>query len=131
MTTSVLDTSALLARLNRETDADVVEAWLDRGGAAVSALSVQELAKKIVERDGTRADADETVDDLGLVVHDLTRELGLDAGAMAAVPKPKGLSDGDRAFLAQARHLGVSAVTADRPWAEIAGGVGVHVELIR
>ena len=131
MSMAVFDTSALLAHLNRETGADVVEAWLDRGGAAVSALTVQELAKKIVERGGTRGDADETVDDLGLAVHDLTRELGLDAGAMVAATKPKGLSEGDRACLALARHLDVPAVTADRPWAEIADGVGVRVELIR
>ena len=50
---------------------------------------------------------------------------------MVAMTKPKGLSDGDRACLAPARHLGVPAVTADRPWAEIAGGVGVHMDLIR
>ena len=46
MTAAVLDTSALLAHLNRETGADVVEAWLDRGGSAISALSVQELTKR-------------------------------------------------------------------------------------
>ena len=60
MTTAVFDTSALLAHLNRETGAEVVEAWLDRGGSAVSALTVQELTK-IAERGGTREDADVTV----------------------------------------------------------------------
>ena len=85
MTTAVFDTSALLAHLNRETGAEVVEAWLDRGGSAVSALSVQELTKKIAERGGTREDADVTVDDLGLAVHDVTRDLGLDAGAMVSM----------------------------------------------
>ena len=131
MTTAVFDTSALLAHLNRETGAEVVEAWLDRGGSAVSALTVQELTKKIAERGGTREDADVTVDDLGLAVHHLTRDLGLDAGAMVTVTKPKGLSEGDRACLALARHLEVPAVTADRPWADVAGEVGVRVELIR
>ena len=72
-----------------------------------------------------------TVDDLGLVVHDVTRDLGLDAGAMVSMTKPKGLSEGDRACLALARHLGMPAVTADRPWAEVADEGGVRVELIR
>lgn len=131
MTMAVFDTSALLAHLNREAGAEVVEAWLDRGGSAVSALTVQELTKKIVERGGTREDADVTVDDLGLAVHDVTRDLGLDAGAMVTATKPKVPSEGDRACLALARHLEVPAVTADRPWADVADEVGVRVELIR
>ena len=48
-----------------------------------------------------------------------------------SMTKPKGLSEGDRACLAPARHLEVPAVTADRPWAGIVGEVGVRVELIR
>ena len=64
-------------------------------------------------------------------MHDLTPDLALDAGAMIAHTRPYGLSHGDRACLALARHLDVPAVTADRPWAGIADEVGVRVELIR
>ena len=115
MSTAVFDTLALLAHLNRETGAEVVEAWLGRGGSAVSALTVQELTKTIAECGGTREDADVTIDDLGLAVHDVTRDLRLDAGAMVTVTKPKGLSEGDWACLALARHRELPAVTAD--WA--------------
>ena len=91
MTAAVFDTSALLAHLNRETGAEVVEAWLDRGG---SALAVQELTKTIAERGGTREDADVTVDDLGLAVHDVTRDLALDAGAMGEHDEAEGSERG-------------------------------------
>jgi PIN domain nuclease of toxin-antitoxin system len=104
--------------------------WLDRGAAA-SALIAQELAKKTVERGGTRDDAARMLDDLGLDVRDLTLPLALEAGAMVTVTRPKRLSEGDRACLALAAALGVPAVTADRPWADVADRLGVQVELIR
>ena len=71
------------------------------------------------------------IDDLGLDVRDLTLPLALEAGAMITVTRPKGLSEGDRACLALAGALGVPAVTADRPWADVAEDLGVQVELIR
>lgn len=102
---AVIDTSALLAYLNRETGWEVVESWLDRGAAA-SALIAQELAKKTVERGGTRDDAARMLDDLGLDVRDLTLPLALEAGAMVTVTRPKRLSEGDRACLALAAAWG-------------------------
>ena len=50
---------------------------------------------------------------------------------MIAVTRPVGLSHGDRACLAPARSLGLPAVTADRPWTEVADPLGVGVELVR
>ena len=43
----------------------------------------------------------------------------------------RGLSHGDRACLALARQLGLPAVTADRPWADVAIALGDEVSLIR
>ena len=127
----VADTSALVAYLLDEPGADVVGDWLGRG-AAVSALNLQELVSKIVRDGGMVEMAAATIEDLALAaVHDLTPDLALDAGAMIAHTRPYGLSHGDRACLALARHLDVPAVTADRPWAGIADEVGVRVELIR
>lgn len=125
----VADTSALVAYLLDEPGADVAGDWLGRG-AAVSALNLQELVSKIVRDGGMVEMAAATIEDLALAaVHDLTPDLAFDAGAMIAHTRPYGLSHGDRACLALARHLEVPAVTADRPWAEVA--VGVRVELIR
>ncbi|TPE47000.1 type II toxin-antitoxin system VapC family toxin [Amaricoccus solimangrovi] len=127
---AVVDTSALLAYLNHETGWDIVESWLDRG-VAVSALNAQELTKKIVERGGTREDATRIIADLALDVRDLTLALAIEAGTLVTLTRPKGLSEGDRACLALASLLGVPAVTADRPWADIADLLGVRVQLVR
>lgn len=127
---AAIDTSALLAFLNQETGWEAVEAWLDRGAVA-STLIVQELTSKLVQKGASREEAAVTVSELGLATADLTMPLALDAGAMVAVTQPKGLSHGDRACLALARSLDVSAVTADRPLADVADELGVTVELIR
>lgn len=130
MTACVIDTSALLAYLQGEPGEDVAAGWLDRG-AAVSALTVQELVSKIVRGGGTAEDAAAIAAGLGLAVHPLTEALGVEAGAMIAVARPVGLSHGDRACLALARALGLPAVSADRSWAEVAGKLGLVVELVR
>ena len=127
---SVIDTSALLAYLKEEPGAAVVRERLLRGAGA-STLIVQELVSKLVEGGGDVEGAVRTTDDLGLTAFDLTRPLAIEAGAMIAVTRPRGLSHGDRACLALARALGLPAVTADRAWAEVAGPLGVTVELVR
>ena len=48
----MIDTSALLAYLQGELGEGVAGGWLDRG-AAVSALTVQELVSKVVRDGGT------------------------------------------------------------------------------
>lgn len=130
MTACVIDTSALLAYLQGEPGEDAVGAWLDRGAAA-SALTVQELVSKIVRDGGAVEDAAAIAGGLGLAVHPLTEPLAIEAGAMIAVTRPIGLSQGDRACLALARSLGLPAVSADRPWSEVATGLDVTIELVR
>ncbi|WP_299819848.1 PIN domain-containing protein [uncultured Jannaschia sp.] len=131
MAACVADTSALLAYLLDEPGAAVTAGWLDRG-AVVSTLNVQELVSKIVRDGGTEALATGTVADLALAgVHDLTADLAAAGGAMIAATRPFGLSHGDRACLALARHLGLPAVTADRAWADVAEALAVRVELVR
>ena len=130
MSACVVDTSALLAYLQGEPGEEATAGWLDRGAAA-SALTVQEFVSKIVRDGGAAEDAAAIAAGLGLAVHPLTEPLAVEAGAMIAVTRPVGLSHGDRACLALARALGVPAVTADRPWAEVAEPLGVQVELVR
>lgn len=125
-----VDTSALLAFISEEPGWTVAEGWLEHGAAA-SALVVQELVSKLVQRGVTREVVVETVGTLNLMVVDLTLPLAVEAGAMFALTRPAGLSHGDRACLALARSLDVPAVTADRAWARVADDLGVRVELIR
>ena len=131
MAVCVADTSALLAYLLDEPGCDVAGDWLRRG-AVVSTLNVQELVSKIIRDGGTREDASATLFDLALEAqHDLTSALAIEAGAMIVHTRVLGLSHGDRACLALARHLDLPAITADRDWAKVADAVGVRVILIR
>ena len=130
MSASVVDTSAIMAYLNQEAGQDVVDEWLDRG-VAVSALGIQETMSNLVRTNVERSAATEAITALGLTVHDLNESLAIEAGAMISVTRSKGLSHGDRACLALAKLLGVPAVTADRPWKELADDLGVEVVLIR
>ena len=128
--TCAIDTSAILAHLQDEAGGDVVLEWLERG-AAVSILNVQELASKLAEAGVEREAVAATLADLSLEVHPITVQLALDAGFMRSDAGRRGLSHGDRACLALACQLGLPAVTADRPWADVAPALGVEVSLIR
>lgn len=62
---------------------------------------------------------------------DADAELSRSAGHLRALTAKAGLSLGDRFCLALARRQGLSAWTADRHWASIAGQVGVEDVIIR
>jgi PIN domain nuclease of toxin-antitoxin system len=130
MSACVIDSSAVMAFLNREPGEPAVSDWLDRGAAA-SALILQEVMSNLVRLGLEREAALEAVAGLGLKIHDLTEPLALEAGAIALIAKPFGLSHGDRACLALARQLGLPAVTADRAWADAAEAIKVEVVIIR
>ena len=53
------------------------------------------------------------------------------AGMMLPVTRAAGLSIGDRACLALAKHLSVKVLTGDRLWKTLGGTLGIDVELIR
>lgn len=126
----MLDASAILAYLIGETGAERVEVAME-AGAAVSALTVQEVVSKLVQRGMTGAAAGEAIYALGLDVHDLSVSLAVQAGAMFPLTSRFGLSHGDRACLALGRALGATVLTADKAWSEVAGEVGVGVEQFR
>jgi PIN domain nuclease of toxin-antitoxin system len=125
--TRVLDASALLAVLNEEPGAGVVEPLL--AGALLSSVNWSEVVQKAMARgvvvDGMRDD----VEAAGVVIVAFAPD---DAERTAAVWReaPRaGLSLGDRACLALARARGGVAVTADRSWADL--DVDVSVQVVR
>ena len=130
MSACVIDTSAVMAFLNDEVGADLMEQWLEQG-AAISALCVQETMANLVRRDIDRQSAVDMIEALGLEVHALDFDLAIDAGDLIAITRSKGLSHGDRACLSLARKLRLPAVTADKAWSDIAGEARVEVSSIR
>ena len=131
--TSVLDASALLAYLNDEAGAQVVEDSLVRG-AAISAVNLAEVLSKLAE---VGEDPQEVSDNLrrrGLLGGKLVvSPLGPDDAVMIArlhrTTRAHGLSLGDRACLGLALRLRVPAVTADRVWLRLK--IAVKVVTVR
>lgn len=110
---NVLDASALLAFVLRESGADIVAAELD-AGAYCSAANWSEVAQKIQSAGG-----DWRLVSALLLSYPLTIEpvSVADAERAAALWKRgSGLSLGDRLCLALADRLNVDAYTADAAW---------------
>jgi len=131
--TSVLDASALLAYLNDEAGAQVVEDSLVRG-AAISAVNLAEVLSKLAE---VGEDPQEVSDNLRrrgllggkLVVSPLGPDDAVTIARLHRTTRAHGLSLGDRACLGLALRLRVPAVTADRVWLRLK--IAVKVVTVR
>lgn len=123
----VLDASALLTLLFKETGHEKVSSVLDE--SAVSTVNLSEVLGRFA-RDGHSS-----LQVLSLLEATPIEWVTFDShhAVLAADLLPRtrhlGLSLGDRACLALASTLGVPAMTADRTWAEL--DLGVEVQLIR
>jgi ribonuclease VapC len=131
--TCVLDASALLAYLNDEAGADLVEAALLRG-SAISAVNLAEVLSKLAEVGEDPEDVSENLKRRGLlggklVVSALSADDAVIIASLHRSTKTHGLSLGDRACLGLALRLHVPALTADRAWLRLK--VAVRVEAIR
>ena len=129
MAKAVVDSSVILACLNREPGFEAWLPWLD--DAACSATIIAEVATKLVEK-GISADrAARAIAALEFAVFPVDYADALAIGALHAATRSAGLSLGDRSCLALANRLGLPAVTADRAWSRVAAAAGVEVHQIR
>ena len=129
MAKAVIDSSVILACLNREPGFEAGLPWLD--DAACSANIIAEVATKLVEK-GISADrAARAIAALEFAVFPVDYADALAIGALHAATRSAGLSLGDRSCLALANRLGLPAVTADRSWSRVADAAGVDVHQIR
>lgn len=127
MSSVVLDASALLAFLHRESGADVVEPHLE--GAALSAVNYSEVLKKVVENGGSLQEAAGVIQALQLDIIPFDERQAMVAAALLPKTQGKGLSFADRACLTLASELKTALYTSDRRIAEI--DAPVRVVLIR
>jgi PIN domain nuclease of toxin-antitoxin system len=131
--TRVLDASALLAYLNDDAGADMVEEALLRG-SAISAVNLAEVLSKLAEVGEDPQDVSENLTRRGLlggklVVSPLSADDAVVIARLHRSTRAHGLSLGDRACLGLALRLRVPALTADRAWSRLKSGV--KVETIR
>jgi ribonuclease VapC len=123
----VLDASALLALLNAETGADLVQDFLPN--ASISTVNLAEVVTRLSVVGMPENDIRNTLTLLGLEVIHFDEEQAYQAGLLYSYGRVYGLSLGDRACLALARMSAATAVTADRAWEEL--DLGIEIKLIR
>ena len=127
MSDTVLDASALLALLNSEQGADLVQDLLPQ--AVISAVNLAEVVTRLSAIGMPENKIRETLTLLGMETLSFDEEQAYGAGLLYASTQPYGLSLGDRSCLALAKMSGATAVTADRAWEDL--NVGVVIRLIR
>lgn len=128
MSSGVLDASALLALLNGERGSDTI-AGMPAGSATMSAVNLSEVVAKLAESGMPSALIHRALEPLGIDVVAFDTDLAYQAGMLRPATKASGLSFGDRACLALAQSVQLSALTADRTWADLR--VGVEIRLAR
>lgn len=129
MAICVIDTSAVFVDLQGEPGAEQARDWLR--DAAISAVNLQEVVAKAIEKGVPPDRVADLLGRLRLSVHSHDEAQAIAAGQLRTVTAGKGLSLGDRSCLALAASLGLPAVTADRAWLEVAQAVGVEVVSVR
>ena len=127
----VLDTSALVAPLLRETGGDLVlEAAASSAPLLLSAVNLAEAVGILHRRRGLLPrEARDDVLSLGVEVIAFDAEQAELVGSLEPVLRNRGVSFGDRACLMLGRLRALPVLTADRPWASL--DLGVEVRLIR
>lgn len=128
MSSCVLDSSALIALFYREPGSDRVTQAIE-DGAAISTVNLAEVASKLNDLGAPEAFIEEAVKVLELTIVDFNSELAYQVGLLRPLTKGAGLSLGDRACLALARHLNLPALTADQAWKDLL--LGIEVQVIR
>jgi PIN domain nuclease of toxin-antitoxin system len=123
----VLDSSAILAVINRETGADKVVDIAE--GAVVSTLIIAEVVTWLAVRDTPVDQIRNTVEHFKLEIVPFDHARAYAAGLLVSKTRKRGLSLADRACLALAIELGCPVITADRPWRDV--DLGVEIRLIR
>jgi ribonuclease VapC len=124
---TVLDASALIALLWEEPGAAEVEPLLGR--ASISAVNWAEVLQRYRAHNIETAGKRESIEALGISIERFEAEDAETVAELWQSTRSAGLSLADRACLALARRLEVSAYTADRDWRKVK--VGVEVVLIR
>jgi PIN domain nuclease of toxin-antitoxin system len=131
VTGSVLDASALLAYLQDEPGAEVVEAALAEG-AVINAATYAEALTRLSDTGRDLPTVFRQLQEPGLIgdflsVIALIEEDAITIARLRASTRAHGLSLGDRACLATGLRLGRPVITADRTWATLDIGVPVHL----
>ena len=126
MSKVVLDASALLALLNKEPGNELVAEFIENG-AIMSAVNLSEVVAKLSEAGLPEETIHDVLDALGLTIVEFDRTSAYIVGLLRPATRQAGLSLGDRACLALAQQLNLSAITTDRIWENLSLGIQIQV----
>ena len=127
MTELILDASSILALLNSEKGAEIVQQALP--DAKISTVNLAEVVTRLTLIGMSSADIEQILNLLGLESVVFDEEQALQAGIMATMTQEFGLSLGDRACLALGVLTNTPVLTADRAWQNVS--LPVEIKLIR
>ncbi len=123
----LLDASAYIAFLNKETGYDIIENVIQK--ASINTVTYTEIIS-FYARQG--------LDDL--ILHELCKYVNIininedicfNAGNLIKISKEYGLSLGDRLCLATAIHYKLDVYTSDKIWAQLTKDLKLNIILIR
>jgi len=123
----VLDASALLALLNAEKGADIIQELLQH--ASISTVNLAEVVTRLAAVGMPDNEIRATLSVLGLETIVFDDEQAILSGLFYTRTHSLGLSLGDRACLALAKVKDATAVTADRAWEGL--DIGISIKLVR
>lgn len=127
----VIDASAVVALINREKGFEVVEKYV--GNAVISSVNFSEVItvmnRELFKTEEERAEGLKLIKNTFSNIIEFDSEQAAIAAALDSVTKKYGLSLGDRACLALAKHQKLPVLTADKIWKK--SDLKIKVELIR
>ncbi len=123
----VLDASAVLALLNDEVGAKIVQESLP--GAIISSVNFAEVVTRLTILGMPENEIRDALNILALDITPFDAEQAFLTGFSAIKTRQFGLSLGDRACLSLALKTGSAALTSDKVWQAL--DIGVDVRVIR
>lgn len=127
----VIDTSAVIALINREEGFEVVEKYI--GNAVISSVNFSEVItvmnRELFKTEEERAEGLKLIKNTFSHIVEFDTEQAIIAASLDSITKKYGLSLGDRACLALAKHQKLPVLTADKIWSDL--GLGIKIKLIR
>lgn len=116
MKKAVLDASAMLAFLNKETGEDVVAQWLY--GSIISAVNYTEVLQKLVDKPSEKQLLDSTIGNLRMQIVDFDREQAVTVASLYMSASKK-TSFADRACIALGMQKNIPVLSGDRKWRDL------------
>ena len=123
----ILDASALLAYLHKETGWEVVQRAL--ADTCIGTVNWSEVAQKISQKGMDVEVIRGLLEELGVTIEPFSVEQAEFAARLWEKSRPYGLSLADRACLALAMQRELPVITADRAWSELE--LNIEIQLIR